>query len=551
MLLLSLLLLSLAFPLPGWSGLAWVAGVPLILALASERRWSRARVWGGVLGAVLWWVWMLRWLEPVTVPGWLGLSVYCAAWWVGTVWVIRRITRPKLPRHRIRSVLLAGLLLATLLPLTEWLRGVWPAGGFGWFALGHTQPAGRVGWLASVGGVPLVSGALLIFATAVAASARAWSGRSSLRVRAATALVAAAAAVALLVPLPDPPPGNTLRVAAIQTDTPHSNKLAPTAELLRSDWQDLRDLHALAVLDGDVVLVVWPETTTPGPLGVFASGFDDYVAGVVDDPDTRALYAERALGRRRVLDAVEQGGVPVVAGSADTRRNPDPDAAQDDRFNTVFLVQPDGVTAADLYDKVHLVPFGEYIPGPAWLKRLVLERFSPYDFDYSISRGTRSGAAGVTEVVPGWRAGFPVCFEDTDAGLCRRLVAGGADVLINVTNDGWFGFGGFTPGTYLAGGMRQQHLQIAAFRAAENGVPLVRSVNTGVSAIINPRGDIVAANPAGRAGVVTASIRRPAAPTLYTRGGWWITLVSLAGLAAGALVLIIRSRRSTVRPDVP
>ena len=166
-----------------------------------------------------------------------------------------------------------------------------------------------------------------------------------------------------------------------------------------------------------------------------------------------------------------------------------------ERYNAAYLIGPDG-TVADRYDKVHRVPFGEYLPfkrSAPWLHGWLLA-LTPYEEDYSLDRGVsvepltlsaRAGAAGAGRE-RAVRVGTPICFEDVVSGVCRAMVYGGdgekrVDLLMNLTNDGWY------PG--MAEG--PQHEQIARFRCVENRVPMARSVNRGVSSLIDSCGRVV------------------------------------------------------------
>jgi apolipoprotein N-acyltransferase len=115
-------------------------------------------------------------------------------------------------------------------------------------------------------------------------------------------------------------------------------------------------------------------------------------------------------------------------------------------------------------------------------------------------------------------SGALVCFEIAFPGLARKEVAGGSKVLINVTNDAWFGR---TWGPY-------QHLAISAIRAAENAVPVIRAANTGISALIDARGTIVERIPLDTRGVIVADVRTGGTRTFYTRWGDWIVTLSAA-----------------------
>ncbi len=198
---------------------------------------------------------------------------------------------------------------------------------------------------------------------------------------------------------------------------------------------------------------------------------------------------------------------------------------------------------AERYDKVDLTPFGEVIPYvwrfPALQDKIV--SLGAAGMAFNLTPGTapmtlpvkvrgESGVAAVGEV----QAAMPICFEGTRAGLCRWLVCDGsrlrAPVIFNLSNDGWFGR--FTGG-------REQHLQAARWRCVELGVPMVRAVNTGISAAIDHRGRIMERGPTGKADVdtegvlsVTLQLEPDRRATLYGRIGdvWAWTVLLAAGV---------------------
>jgi apolipoprotein N-acyltransferase len=235
-------------------------------------------------------------------------------------------------------------------------------------------------------------------------------------------------------------------------------------------------------------LVVWPETAAP---------FYFQEAG----PQRRRLLE---IGRRN--GAFLLFGSPAYAGSGAAAR----------LYNRAYLISPAG-TVVGHYDKIRLAPFGEYVP----FGRLLF-------FVDKLVEGIGDFAAGTEYKVlgiPQGRFGVLICYEDIFPDLTRRFVLGGADFLVNITNDAWFGR---TSAPY-------QHLVMAAFRAVENRVPLVRATNTGVSAFIAIDGKIEKRTELFRPAVRVADLAWPAVgPTFYTRRG--DVFARLSGLVA-AIVL--------------
>ena len=208
--------------------------------------------------------------------------------------------------------------------------------------------------------------------------------------------------------------------------------------------------------------------------------------------------------------------------------------------NSAYWYTPDGGRSDQRYDKIHLVPFGEYLPfksGFPPLYKLFLS-LSPYPEEYSLTPGN-SDALTVFELKPNWRFVTPICFEDIDAELVRRMFKpiGGmkrADMIVNLTNDGWFKFNEMP-----------QHLQAATFRSIENRVPTARSVNTGISGFIDSNGRQHDLLGSGITGSSIATLALDSRVTIYSRVGD-IFAMACATVAAGlAIVSLAKWRLSS------
>ena len=196
-------------------------------------------------------------------------------------------------------------------------------------------------------------------------------------------------------------------------------------------------------------------------------------------------------------------------------------------YNRVYHLPPDG--SEEFYDKIMLVPFGEYVPLAGLLP--FVDRMVPGEGEFA--RGTWGGPFKTP--VP---SGALICYEISIPSLGRREVRDGSLMLINVTNDAWFGR---SWGPY-------QHLAVSAVRAMENRVPILRAANTGISAIIDSSGRIVKSIPLEERGVVVTDIDTERGQTFYTRYGDWIVILSAAVISVYILVLLNlwRSRRWTI-----
>jgi apolipoprotein N-acyltransferase len=226
-------------------------------------------------------------------------------------------------------------------------------------------------------------------------------------------------------------------------------------------------------------LIVWPETASPTLLR--------------RDPDL--LAALRAMSGAL--------GVPLVVGSVDVD-----DVVPDRIYNTAFLVTGQGITHR--YDKIHLVPFGEFVP----LSRVIGFVRGWAEFIADLEPGSRA------VVFPGPPAPFGVviCYEGIFPDLFRQFVNNGARMMVNMTNDGWFGR---TSGP-------EQHLTMYPFRAVEHRIAIVRAANTGISAFIAPSGQIIRHLSLYQRGVITNRLPLRQGRTLFTRLGDWMAWTSLA-----------------------
>jgi apolipoprotein N-acyltransferase len=226
-------------------------------------------------------------------------------------------------------------------------------------------------------------------------------------------------------------------------------------------------------------------------------------------------------------------GAYLVTGSASLIETPNSLFAKEERYNSAMVFSPDGSDPLR-YDKVHVVPFGETVPFRFGRFRFLyfwLNRLTPFSGpdgtdEFSIFPGQAFKRFTMTSRARGGASfafGIPICYEDVMPYVSRRFVSGGAptkqvDMLLNISNDGWFGRGVQQP----------QHLAVCVFRAVENRVGIARAVNTGVSAFIDPTGaihDRVSGDPAGRwpgkIGYAVASVGVDSRYTFYSRHGDW------------------------------
>ena len=207
-----------------------------------------------------------------------------------------------------------------------------------------------------------------------------------------------------------------------------------------------------------------------------------------------------------VLAGIQQADIDFLIGSPSFRR-------QDQsviNYNSAYLISP-GTKNISKYDKAHLVPYGEYVPFKKWLPFLGKLVAQVGDF--------RPGKPGKTLPWKNNALGVQICYEIIFPGLSRAMVKNDAVLLINITNDAWFGK---TSGPY-------QHFSITIFRAVENRRALARAANTGISGFIDPVGRILASTPLLEEDAVTRTLPLIHKKTFYTHFGDLLALACLAG----------------------
>ncbi len=389
---------------------------------------------------------------------------------------------------------LAGIPAAWL--LIEWFRS-WFLTGFGWLALGYSQTDTWLASLAPVVGQYGIGLAVLVLAGAIATAVL---GNSRERIGAAAvfALVWIAAFALRGIEWTQPTP-QPLQVAVAQGAVPQDEKwttdVETTQELYRRLTKEARGAQ----------LIVWPESAVPA-----------YANDVV--PFYRDVY----------LSAAEHGAA-LIMGTL--RAAPNEKTGEADYFNSVLSMDP-GTEGIGWHDKHHLVPFTEFVPVPQavrdWLRLMNLPNA---DFTRGAARQQPLRAAG-------HRIAATVCYEDA-YGSTQLPALREATLLVNVTNDAWFG----------RSSARYQHLQISRMRTQEAGRPLVRAANDGVSAVIDHHGRVIARAPEYEPTVLRAELQPRTGLTPYARvGNWPVVVLSLIlGLAAAGYARL--SGRVETAPD--
>ena len=449
--LLSGALLALSFPRFGHPAFAWIALVPLLLAaggrLRAGRPMSALRAFTlGLVAGLVYFVGTIYWTgavlrtfgglaAPLAALAMLLLALYLALFPALAALVMSRLARGA----GARALLIAPAVWVA----TEYLRGSL-FGGFPWVPLGNSQVTVLpVAQLASVLGVYGLS-ALVAYVNGSLAYALVTGGRA--RVAAVAAAFAALTAVggwgvwrvadgALV------REGTPVRIGLIQGNIAQDDKWNP--------GEARRIFTTYIAMTRDAVrrgaqFVIWPESSTP----------------FMFEEDPAGAEALRALAR--------EVQVPILFGSDEVDRG----AAAVRLYNAAFLVTPRGETGA-VYRKIHLVPFGEYIPFKEWLYFVspLVERLAEF----------APGTSAVLLPVGPHLVTTAICYEVGYPSLIRDAVAAGSQLLTTITNDAWYG----------SSSAPYQHFELASMRAIEQGRYLARAANTGISGVVDPYGRVV------------------------------------------------------------
>ena len=482
------MLLSLSLPPAGWWPLSFLAPIPFLWLLRGTTP-GRGALLGfafgiAYFGFLLYWILLfgeLAWVSLVLMSG-----VYLAAFGA----LASAIWRPE---HPVRST--AGL--AALWTVLEWIRGAFPIGGFAWGQLGSTQLEAPTLPLASVTGVWGVSFLVLLVAGLLLLALEQWGrgvARSLPLLLACAALVLAPSAI----PIP-PPEGRAYDIAVIQVNV-------ESVEQLQGFEEDIAVAHLnierhLTLRDDPPDLVVWGEgALDPGALA---------------DPATFAA----------VSDAIATVGAPTLAGAVVNH----PDGTQ----TTSTLVFDGSGRVVDRYDKVHLVPYGEYVPF-----RGLIEPFIDAIDQVPVDRtpGERVRLVPVPGLPP---IGTPICYENSFGAIDREMVRQGAAFLVVTINNA----------SYERTAASEQHLEMSRLRAVENARWVVHGAVSGISAFVDPQGKVVDRRGLFEPALMRHDVVASTQTTLYTRFGDWVPWGSL--LLVLAQIALPRKRRRTVRVPGP
>lgn len=489
--------LVLAFPGPDLGAVAFVALVPLLLAVETVR--PRAAAGLGLVAGLTFFGVHLRWIEVFGNLAWASLST-AQALFVAAFFALVPATR-RLGAWRV-------VLLPACWAAFELVRSYAPLGGFPWGVLGLSQhgggpllPLARVVGAYGLSAVIVAVNLALAMAVraAMAARARGAAAPPPARRRPAAAALAWIGLAAVLplaglaAPAPPPVDGPSLDVVAVQGNVPgrgRADRLGREAQADAETFANHEQRTARLAGDGPPPdLVIWGE------------------GAVNDDP-----FADPGLlaGIRR---AAAGAGAPLLLGAST-------DAPPDRVANEALLFTPGGVLA-DRYVKRRLVPFGEYVPGGATMRRLL-------PVTNEAGRDRAPGRRLEPLLVDGARFGTVICWESAYTEDSSRLAREGARFLVVLTNNSSWGV---VPGS-------RQHLATSQLRAVETGRTVVHVAVSGISAMVGPDGAARQRTGLYQAATVRAEVAPRSGLTAYARLGRLVEAV-LIGLAVGTLVAVV------------
>lgn len=511
------LALGLAFPKFDYNLLAWVALVPLFYAIEGES-----------LGRVFWWAYLQGFAANVVSLYWIPIPLHdfadvriefaifpmlllAGAVAINTaiaIWAGEFVAR----RARIPMVITMPVAWTAL----EWFRTYVPA-SFPWNLLGYVAYRNlELIQFAEFTGVYGVS-ALIVFFNAVVyvvISRRGTYRLQTVSLSTLTAMMVALVAFGAwrIADLKKAPSTGRFKVAMVQGNIAQSLKWDPN--FLPQSYKVYQDQTEDAAKRG-ADLIVWPEAA----------------AAFLFQPDDRypAMLAGDAQYRNALLAFARSLGKPILFGAPAL-------AVQNDRvagfYNRAYIVNVNGEGEIDAhYDKIELVPFGEYVPARAILGFFVNR----------VVKGFGDMIAGTEQnlfEVKGAKLGILICYESIFPDLTRREVEEGADVLVNITNDAWYG----------ESSAPYQVLAMAALRSVETKVPMVRVANTGISALIEPSGRITDRTALFKRGTSIVDVSWRPVRTLYTMIGDVFAEVCFALTLIGVIVAWRWPRAAQLEP---
>ncbi|MGI6295850.1 MAG: apolipoprotein N-acyltransferase [Armatimonadota bacterium] len=469
------IILAMAMPEPGWSVLAWVGLVPLMVALRGVGA-KRAALCGLISGLVYYAV-ILRWISLFGFLPWVLLSIQQALFFAAFAAIFVRVSPNRIGGLGYVAVPAAWTAL-------QYMRTLGPY-AFIWGNLAHSQANSLyVSQIAAITG-PWGIDFLLCFVSLAISYADLRKRRALIPMAAAVILIVGVLTFGIVSMRAAEPAGPHRKVAVLQGNM--KNDLHPIPNYIPKALQRYSELTRYAA-NSKPDVILWPETALPTDIS------DSIIASPLSDL------------------AIETGSFLLVGGYD----LPDP-VHCNCIYNSLQAIAPDGEYLG-VYRKVHLVPYGEFVP---------MRKQMPFLSRYGV-RDTDLCAAHQHTLLdtPIGKVGTSICFESTFSHIAREEALGGAEILCVVSNDAWFQR---TPAA-------QQHFMMARLRAIENRRYLMRAAGTGISAVIDPHGRVHKRLGLFVPGIIIDDVVASRSLTIYTLYGDWFAYLSLIVVAIGVLV---------------
>lgn len=533
--------LMLTFCQAPWdlSFLAWVGLVPFVVVCRPEISKKTLAI-AAYLVSFVSWLGNLYWIIPITGPGYIAFAAFQALYWPLLALGVQFLRRKNWPMAFAAPLLFVGAESIQSFLFT----------GFNWYFLAHSQYTNlfliQIADLFGTFGISalitafngIIADIIIEHQTKIRQPRRVWIQGAFV------VLIGASFFYGYDTLHKDSSRDdiNAPSVGVVQTNVP---------SVVKEETENAQDiLNRLFSLSDQCIaagakIVIWPETMV---LAVLNPGYRMYC-----DPNSEperfhqqiADYAKR--NQCYLLVGAHGANVGEIKGKLEVT----------ERFNSAYLYTPEGIQSALRYDKIHLVPFGEYIPFKKSFPPLykVFTIFNPYDYDYTLTPGEDYTALPVRLDDEEYEFSVLICYEDTDPAISRKAVYQDGkkriNWLVNMSNDGWyvqFKDGKITPSVELA-----QRTAISIFRCIENRISIVRSVNTGISCLIDPSGRIenqyqagnLPINAMSRQGVegwFVCRVPYSNQVTFYTRFGHWIDKLPAVLLTAVFVIYGIKNR---------
>jgi apolipoprotein N-acyltransferase len=495
--LLSGALLALSFPKFGHPAFGWIALAPLLVALSYRRPTVRRSFALGLLAGFVYFAGTLYWfVVTLTLFGGLSRPVATFASAMGIAYLALYPALFAVIQARLVKTFgtPAVLLAPAVWVATEMARTYSPL-DFPWELLGYSQAT--VLPVAQIASVVGVYGLSALAASVSAAAAYATLDTSARRWRVCAVVAVLLVAVSLWGTLRIrrhalTSSGTAVRVAVLQGNILQDQKWDPA---MRDAIMERYIAMTREAIGRGAQFIIWPESATPVP------------------------YEQDVPRGERIRRLAREAQVTMLIGSDQVEPLRPGPAAKPESFlyNAAYLIKPDGSTAA-IYRKIHLVPFGEYVP----FGRLLSFLGPLVDFEFPFAPGTDATLLPVK----GHMVSTAICYEVIYAGLMRTFVTRGSELLTTITNDAWYGW---SSAAY-------QHWEQASLRAIENGRYLARAANTGISGFVDPYGRVMQRSNMFQSAVMAEDVRFITEPTIYSRlgdvVGWVSVALTLAALLA-------------------